>query len=71
MCEMLGYEVLQEKKIKTFLLRGILFELKKMSVTYIFSLFLPLSSLPSLPLSSPKYQHPAMYLARWLSFLGT
>lgn len=49
MCEMLGYEVLQEKKIKTFLLRGILFELKKnVCDLYILSLPSPFLS----PLSS-------------------
>lgn len=38
--KMLDYEILQ-KKIKTFLLSGILFELKKKFDLYIFSLLIP------------------------------
>lgn len=62
---MLGYEVIQ--KTKPFSSVG--FSELKLSVTYTSSFSLP--SLSALPLPPPEYQHPAMYLARWLFFLGT
>lgn len=66
MCTMFGYEVLQ-KKVKAFLLSEILFGLKSVhDYSDLFSLLLP----PP-PLLSPKYQHPEVFSARQLSFLGT